>query len=294
MPDSTQDTLRHIFTVREHLDEILANLVRRGILHDASKLEDPEREGYDRLTTRLKDVTYGSEEYRAALDEAAETIAHHYAHNRHHPEHFPNGIADMTMLDLLEMLADWKAASLRTKGGSLAQSLPHNQQRWGIPDNLYLTLCATAAELGWVSQGWAAGERGRVLEAQRAIMATRAPGRVETEGWRCMHTTCKDSPRLLFYSKVNPLFVLGLCGYHRSHESAVRALFGKDRHTVVYLCDYEDCADLARYQIDRFYFDGDLRDSDGHACADHLGPVLAEDYEDERIRLEVIDQEWPQ
>ena len=44
-------------------------------------------------------------------------IDHHYANNRHHPEHWPNGINDMTLMDLIEMLADWKAATARNKNG---------------------------------------------------------------------------------------------------------------------------------------------------------------------------------
>ena len=58
-------------------------------------------------------------------------IAHHYQHNRHHPEHFAHGVPDMTLLDLLEMLCDWKSASLRHDDGSIYTSLEINQQRFG-------------------------------------------------------------------------------------------------------------------------------------------------------------------
>jgi len=42
-------------------------------------------------------------------------IEHHYKNNRHHPEHFNNGIDEMNLVDLIELLCDWKAASERNK-----------------------------------------------------------------------------------------------------------------------------------------------------------------------------------
>ena len=104
--DSTQDTQQHIAHVADRLHR-LANLLRyRADAHDASKLLPPEKEAYDRLTPRLAGLTYGSEEYRATLREMKPAIAHHYAHNSHHPEHFEDGIAGMNLLDLVEMLCD--------------------------------------------------------------------------------------------------------------------------------------------------------------------------------------------
>ena len=149
MPDSTQDTLDHINKVQVRIAELQANLDTRAALHDRSKLSEPEKSGYDRLTTRLADVVYGTEEYRTALAEAKPTIDHHYAANSHHPEHYPNGIAGMSLLDVVEMLCDWKAASERTKQGSIAQSLAHNQKRWQIDDQLFSILLNTVQELGW-------------------------------------------------------------------------------------------------------------------------------------------------
>lgn len=47
------------------------------------------------------------------------------------------------------MLCDWKAASERTKQGSIQQSLPINKERFGISDQLYAVLLNTVKELGW-------------------------------------------------------------------------------------------------------------------------------------------------
>lgn len=147
--DSTADTRDHIAKVFDRIDEITVLLRDRAFRHDASKLVEPEKSGYDQLTIRLKDCVYGSDAYRAALEEARETIAHHYAENSHHPEHNPNGIAGMSLLDLVEMLADWKAASERTRQGSIAQSLKHNKDRFGIDAQLAQVLENTVRELGW-------------------------------------------------------------------------------------------------------------------------------------------------
>lgn len=146
---SIPDTLDHIRKVCARIDEVGANLIARGIVHDASKLMEPELSGYDVLTFKLSELVYGNDEYRAALREAKPIIEHHYAHNSHHPEHWPNGIADMSLLDIVEMLCDWKAASERTKQGSIAQSLTHNKQRFGIDDQLAAILENTVKELGW-------------------------------------------------------------------------------------------------------------------------------------------------
>lgn len=149
MYDSTADTNDHIKKVFSRIEEMRENLIRRAASHDLSKLEEPEKSGYDALTIKLKDCTYGSDEYRAALAEAKPVIDHHYAANSHHPEHYPNGIAGMSLLDVVEMLCDWKAASERTKQGSIAQSLAHNKQRFGISDQLAAILENTVRELGW-------------------------------------------------------------------------------------------------------------------------------------------------
>jgi hypothetical protein len=149
MPDSTADTHAHIGKVANRLYEISARLARRAHVHDASKLEEPEKSGYGQLITKLADIVYGSAEYRAALSEAKSTIDHHYAHNSHHPEHYENGIMGMSLLDIVEMLADWKAASERTKQGSIAASLVHNADRFGIGQQLAAILENTVKELGW-------------------------------------------------------------------------------------------------------------------------------------------------
>lgn len=150
MEDSTIATLRHSRRVDELLLELMWEIGLRVTKHDASKLEPPEKEIFDEFSPKLKALTYGSEEYFECLRQMQAGLKHHYENNRHHPEHFENGVAGMTLVDLIEMLADWKAATERHDDGDLGKSLEIQKQRFGISDQLSSILHNTAVEAGWL------------------------------------------------------------------------------------------------------------------------------------------------
>jgi hypothetical protein len=150
MYDSTEDTLAHIVAVRDLLDEVIGNLVARSTMHDLSKLAEPEKAMYDEFTPKLREMTYGSPEYKQALADMGPALAHHYDHNSHHPEHHVNGIEGMSLLDLIEMLADWTASISRSPDGDLYRSIEINQTRFEYTDELATILRSTAREMGWV------------------------------------------------------------------------------------------------------------------------------------------------
>lgn len=156
--DSRPDTLRHIAHVRSFLRQIIGNLENRADDHDQSKLRSPEVECFDEFTPKLAATTYGSDEYRELLAAMNEGLAHHYAANRHHPEHFKDGFAGMNLLDVVEMLADWKAATLRHSDGDLARSIEVNAERFGYGPEVAALLATTAHDLGWLPARQAAGE----------------------------------------------------------------------------------------------------------------------------------------
>ncbi len=147
--DSCEDTLAHINRVRELLSCVVDNLRRRADLHDLSKLIPPEKQAYDILTPRLRDIKYGSEEYRACLKEMNPAIQHHYRWNSHHPEHHAKGIDGMSLFDLIEMICDWKAASERHRTGCIRESLELNTNRFAISQQLKSILAATLSEMGY-------------------------------------------------------------------------------------------------------------------------------------------------
>lgn len=134
--DSRADTCQHIRQVQELLQICFDDLIRRSDVHDASKLESPEREIFDEMTPLLKGSTYGSDEYKAMLARMKPALDHHYAKNSHHPEHYANGIRGMSLLDLVEMLCDWKAATMRHADGDIRKSIEINQKRFGYSDEL--------------------------------------------------------------------------------------------------------------------------------------------------------------
>jgi len=134
--DWREDTKQHMENVRKALQHIQKELSLRGISHDRSKLEQPEAQYFEKYTPLLADVTYGSPEYTQFLKEMEPGLAHHYENNRHHPEHFDSGIEGMTLVDLVEMLADWKAATMRHADGNLEESIKKNSERFKMSPQL--------------------------------------------------------------------------------------------------------------------------------------------------------------
>lgn len=147
--DSTYDTKQHIDSVRENIGELIQDLFVRAVRHDESKLSEPEKSLFDEFTPKLRDSTYGSDEYKGFLESMGSALQHHYQVNSHHPEHYKNGIDGMDLIDILEMLADWKAATTRHANGDIRKSLEINRSRFNISDQLYEILKNTVDKLGW-------------------------------------------------------------------------------------------------------------------------------------------------
>ena len=179
--DSRKDTLDHIDAVRTYLEQIRNALHGRANAHDKSKLKEPEKSFFDKHTPLLATLTYGSDEYNQALSELQPALKHHYQANAHHPEHYAqiecnlcfqklpishdgrcpgcmndsfveiNGVNvdGMNLLDIVEMFADWKAATERYNDGDLRKSLEINAKRFKLSPQLYSVLKNTIDELGW-------------------------------------------------------------------------------------------------------------------------------------------------
>jgi hypothetical protein len=141
------ETQKHIEAVRKYIRFMIDKIDMRGVKHDASKLESPEVEVFAEYTPKLNNTTFGSEEYYQNLDHMKSALDHHYASNRHHPEHFVNGINDMTLIDILEMFCDWKASTLRHNDGNLLKSIETNAERFHMDGQLKQILINTARML---------------------------------------------------------------------------------------------------------------------------------------------------
>ncbi len=154
--DSRPETKAHIERVQHFMHEARADLEYRAQRHDASKLVSPEVEAFDIATPKLANLVYGSPEYKKSTDDLGPALAHHYMVNDHHPQHFKNGVRGMSLMALIEMLCDWRAASERVKQrtddpdkmATFESGLAYNQERFGYSDELADILRNTVRELG--------------------------------------------------------------------------------------------------------------------------------------------------
>lgn len=120
----------HRLRVKYLCYQLACALKEQGRGHDLSKTISPEKEVFDKPRAK-----FNSDQYYEFIKENKGIVEHHYARNPHHPEHWPNGIEDMDLVTLAEMLCDWKAASEQDKTGIL-ESLRINKKRYDIPHSI--------------------------------------------------------------------------------------------------------------------------------------------------------------
>lgn len=105
--------MRHCSNLRQALGKVISNLQDRSARHDYSKLEDDEFDAVIHYQ-KLDGLEYGSDEYKAKMEEirgfTGEGWKLHCKRNSHHPEHH-EPIDTMGLLDIIEMVCDWKAAN---------------------------------------------------------------------------------------------------------------------------------------------------------------------------------------
>ena len=90
-----------------------------------------------------------SDEYKQTLKDMGPFLDRHYGHNRHHPQHFENGVAGMNLVDVLEMVCDWKAATLRHADGDIKKSIESQAGRFDLPPMLVQIMLNTAE---WIEE----------------------------------------------------------------------------------------------------------------------------------------------
>jgi hypothetical protein len=78
--------LERIMKTRKLILKVARDLMERAIYHDESSLSEEENEKKVGLI---------------------EMYQHHWHCNRHHPEHYSDGVSAMTLVDVIEMLCDW-------------------------------------------------------------------------------------------------------------------------------------------------------------------------------------------
>lgn len=147
-PGSLESTFEHKREVSNLIEVIMDELDKRSKKHDDSKTKDPELKIFDEFTPKLKNMEYGSDEYKKCLEEMKPALDHHYKHNRHHPEHFDTGISGMNLIDVIEMFCDWYAASKRTKNGCMEKSIDYSCKRFDMDAQVKGLFINTMIDLG--------------------------------------------------------------------------------------------------------------------------------------------------
>ena len=169
MYDSRPDTHEHIAQVRGLLLGVAQDLIARAHRHDRSKLQEPELSVFDEVTPRLQGSTYGSDEYKGFLADMGEGLRHHYAHNDHHPEHFrgEDSFDAMNLIQIMEMLCDWIAATRRHDDGDIRRSIEQNAERFGYGDEVKRLFLNTidSLEAAEIQQSHWCGQCGAVCKS---------------------------------------------------------------------------------------------------------------------------------
>lgn len=126
-----KDVLSHREKVKSLVLEFVKKLTVQANNHDTSKLKDPEKTIFMENDKNYRKIKYGTEEYKEHLEKIKPALKHHYENNRHHPEHFENGIRDMNLVDIVEMFFDWCAVS-----NDIEKSLFYNEKRFKYSEDL--------------------------------------------------------------------------------------------------------------------------------------------------------------
>jgi len=144
--DFIKDLVQHKQWVAQNMQTAADDLFWRAAVHDNSKFSPEEFELYDKLFPELQKYAYGSPELKAVYKQLGPALNHHLKVNRHHPEFHEDGINDMNLIDVLEMVCDWMAASKRSQTG-IDKGLVINKERYGIDDQLFEIIRNTVAML---------------------------------------------------------------------------------------------------------------------------------------------------
>ena len=144
------DTLIHISEVQQELEKFIHELRLRGILHDRSKLQEPEFSIFVKTRPEFKKINYGTPEYDAIIEKARVAVDHHHETNRHHTGYHKEGVLGMNLIDIIEMICDWKAAARRSPDLTFEDSLPKAFDRYEITGSLRAIIVNTLNDLGWL------------------------------------------------------------------------------------------------------------------------------------------------
>lgn len=134
----------HIHNVELNILKLQDELRRRGREHDASKLREPEKTGFEMMDKEPR-FKYGSDEYFDKMKRFEFLLSHHYALNSHHPEHYEKGWREMDLIDITEMLCDWLSYKEEFTCQEAMDIIDQQCMRFDIPHDICSILKKTAS-----------------------------------------------------------------------------------------------------------------------------------------------------
>lgn len=143
------DTIKYIIDhkniVRDRLRYLAYQLLERADSHDDSKLKNPEIRWLIEMDKEPR-YDYGSPEYLDKKKRYEKFFNHHYANNRHHPEHFTNGVDGMNLTDLCEYLIDITSYHSEMHPEQVIKTVNSQAERFGLDEQLIQILKNTLYE----------------------------------------------------------------------------------------------------------------------------------------------------
>jgi len=143
------DTIVHVSEVAENLEICASNLRQRGHAHDRTKFQPMEFDAFVSTREKLKRAKFGAPEQQECVDTIRQAVDHHHANNQHHVQYYSDGIKDMSLLDILEMICDWRAATRRNSESRFKGFLEVAIKKYNISPELEKIIQTTLKELGW-------------------------------------------------------------------------------------------------------------------------------------------------
>lgn len=184
--------------IHEIFGDKYAGILERAEQHDASKLQDPEREPYIFITEKHRAKREGREfEAPAGMEEAMfQATQHHVIENNHHPEHWspdqentinrqdrdkPSGkLVDATAmpdLDLCEMVADWSAMAEELGGTPREWAQKNVNIRWKFSEPQVNTIY-NVIDAVWPPSGKKASRSTKLPMDDKELAFEAKPGQV--------------------------------------------------------------------------------------------------------------------
>ena len=136
---------RHIMTVQLILRTLAREMLNRADAHDLSKLGPDEFGGMIAIDRIADKCGLNSPEYMAALSGGA--IQLHVSRHSHHPEYHVSGVQNMSLLDIVEMVCDWKAANVLRGHPEWNESVRMMSERLGLSSEQIYLINLIASEL---------------------------------------------------------------------------------------------------------------------------------------------------